>query len=991
MSKAARGKALSDLHAMSIISEYVPAGEKQDSYSLRPERSQPLQARMVTGLLSVLAAHMRCAAIYVLVSVALIAGSSSCSFAAAVEDGVDLARVTDHLSLEQSLSFLEDRDGYLSAGEALRHSGWVAASLRTLTQGFTSSAFWLRDTFYNSSDQPVTRWLSVGVVRLEDVRYFRFAPGEEKPSEILLAGTRTPLDGRPVRAARSVFPVTLAPGERMIVALRVQSRSSVSIEASLWSPASYQEADASDLLIEMLLVGSMGTMALFSLVLGLARRDRVFLALAAGAIAEITYDMAFQGFLYRFILTDGGDIVLRAPGVLGPIAHVLLCTMASMFIGIDRIAIWWRTLCTFSAILLAGSLFAAFGDYRTTVPITTVLHIAYEALWIIAVLDSWRRGFGNSRLVLLASGPAAVRFFLYLGHLLGIWPASWSVGSEITWNNLSIMLLLILIAIGRLREIESARDKAQQDLVAFQEQERERLQRAVDERTRELQTALVAAGEANRAKSDFLAVMSHEIRTPMNGMLGAIHLLKSMPLQGKVRTAVNVAERTGAAMLAIIGGILDFAKISDSKLETSYAAFDLRALLADVLAIMSLRAEQKTISLKLVVDQVLPATVMGDADLLRQILLNLVGNAVKFTETGEIRLSAAPDAIHVDWIRLEVADTGIGIPRDRLGRLFEPFVQADSSIARRFGGTGLGLAICWRLTEAMGGCITADSQPGQGSRFQVRLPLPPTDAGEIDIQAAPQRDDAIRKTLSVLVVDDDENNRFVLSGLLDVKGHRVREAADGVQALALLTEQPVDVVLVDLEMPGLSGIELVRYIRTLGGKGATVPIVAITANVTAGVVERCVQAGMDGYLSKPIMPEDLQRTIEAVCAGRPLVQSGSQMHRDDFLASLQGELGAATVEQLIGQALAAVERSTATIEASIQSGDRRATRRAAHQLAGAAGLAGLIPLSAAAATLENRLAQSSTVEDADIHATLALAERAVANLRGLQSGLLHKR
>jgi CheY-like chemotaxis protein len=291
----------------------------------------------------------------------------------------------------------------------------------------------------------------------------------------------------------------------------------------------------------------------------------------------------------------------------------------------------------------------------------------------------------------------------------------------------------------------------------------------------------------------------------------------------------------------------------------------------------------------------------------------------------------------------------------------------------------------------MGGCITADSQPGQGSRFQVRLPLPPTDAAEIEIQAPARQGDATRKTLSVLVVDDDENNRFVLSGLLDVKGHRVGEAADGVQALALLTEQPVDVVLVDLEMPGLSGIELVRYIRALGGKSATVPIVAITANVTAGVVERCVQAGMDGYLSKPIMPEDLQRTIDAVCAGRPLAQSGTQMHRDDFLASLQGELGAETVERLVGQALAAVERSTATIEASIQSGDRQATRRAAHQLAGAAGLAGLIPLSAAAATLENRLAQSSTVEDADIHATLALAERAVANLRGFQSGLLHKR
>lgn len=963
--------------SMSIIPEHAPARETKGSHPRRPEQ----RVRPTTPIRS-LAIHLLVLALAVF----------SCSFARADEDGVDISRVTNHLPLTQSLSFLEDRDGRLSAGQALNQSGWVAASPRTMAQGFTSSAFWLRGAFYNGSDQPVTRWLSIGAARLEDVRYFRFAPGEQTPSETLLAGNRMSLDSRPVRAAPSVFPITLAPGERIVVALRVQSRSSVSIDANVWRPASFREAEAVDVLIEMLLIGSMGTMALFSLMLGLARRDRIFLALGSGTIAEIAYAVAYQGFLYRFILTGGGDVVLRAPGVLGPIAHVLLCTMASMFIGIDRIAIWWRTLCILSAILLAGTLCAAFGDYRSAVSIQTVLQIAYEAIWIVAVLDSWRRGFGNARLVLLASGPAAVRFFLYLGHILGVFPSSWSFGPEIAWNNLSIMLLLTLTAIGRLREMQRARQQAQQELVAFQEQERERLLRAVDERTRELQTALVAADAANRAKSDFLAVMSHEIRTPMNGMLGAIHLLKSLPLQGKVRTAVDVAERTGAAMLATIGEILDFTKISDARLETNCAPFDLRALLADVQAIMSLRAEQKNVSLAFTVDDALPMTVMGDADRLRQVLLNLVGNAVKFTETGEIRLSAAPDTDHADWILLEVADTGIGIPRDSLDQQFEPFMQVDSSIARRFGGTGLGLAICLRLTQAMGGSITADSELGRGSTFQVRLPLPPADAGEIEIQPPAQQDDTAYKGLSVLVVDDDENNRFVLSGLLDVMGHRVEEAADGVQALAILTERPVDVVLADLEMPGLSGVELVRHIRAQRGELATIPIVAVTANVAAGVVERCVEAGMDGYLSKPVMPEDLQRTIGAVCAGRPLVQSGPQAQKDNFLASLRHELGAETVGRLIGQALAAVERGAAEIEASARRGDREAVRFAAHRLAGAAGLAGLTTLSAAAATLENRLAQSSTVGiEAEVQTTLALAGRATEDLRSTYSGLALKR
>lgn len=944
----------------------------------------------MTRLLKACAASIRRAAVYLPVFGAL--AMFSCAFAAADDNGVDLSRVTNHLRLVQSLSFLEDRDGQLSAGEALKQSGWIAAPPDPLTRGFTKSAFWLRSIFYNSSDQPVTRWLSVGTVRLEDVRYFRFAPGKEEPSETLFAGNRMPLDSREIRAACSVFPITLEPGERIVVALRVQSRSSVSIEARVWNPASFQEAETSDILTEMLLVGSMGTMALFSLLLGLARRDRVFLALAAGAIAEIIYDMAFQGFLYRFILTGGGDIVLRAPGIVGPIAHVLLCAMAAMFIGIDRIAIWWRTLAVFSAILLAGSLWAALGDYRTAVSILTVVQIAYEAFWIVAVLNSWRCGFGNARLVLLANGLAAVRFFLYLGHILGVFPMSWSFGPEIAWNNLSIMLLLILIAIGRLRDMQREREQAQEELVAFQEHERERLQRAVEERTRELQSALVAADAANRAKSDFLAVMSHEIRTPMNGMLGAIHLLKSMPLQDKVRTAVDVAERTGAAMLATIGDILDFAKISDNKVETNYAPFNLRALLADVQAIMSLRAEQKNVSLTISVDQALPVTVMGDADRLRQILLNLVGNAVKFTETGEIRLSAAADSSGDDCIRLEVSDTGLGIPPEKLDRLFEPFVQADSSIARRFGGTGLGLAICRRLTEAMGGCITAESALGRGSRFQVRLALPPADAGEIEIQTPTRKDDTARKTLSILVVDDDENNRFVLTGLLNVMGHHVVAAAGGVQALALLAERPVDVVLADLEMPDLSGMDLVRHIRALRGESASVPIVAITANITTGVIERCLQAGMDGYLSKPVMPEDLQRTIDAVCAGRPLVPSGSQARRDDFLTSLQRELGTETVHRLIGEALAAVKRGSAEIEVSVRRGDREATHHAAHRLAGAAGLAGLTTLSAAATTLENRLAQCSTVEiDADVHATLTLADRAAEDLRSIYSKLAQNR
>jgi len=498
----------------------------------------------------------------------------------------------------------------------------------------------------------------------------------------------------------------------------------------------------------------------------------------------------------------------------------------------------------------------------------------------------------------------------------------------------------------------------------------------------------------SQAKTDFLAVMSHEIRTPMNGMLGAVHLLKTMPLDADARAAVNVAERTGTAMLAVIDDILDFTRITDGRLETEWAPFDLPGVLDDVQAIMGLRAEQKGLSFTVRIDPALPAAAMGDAGRLRQVLLNLTGNAVKFTETGGVRLSVCPDPDEPEWVRIDVTDTGIGIHADTLDRLFEPFTQADASISRRFGGTGLGLAICRRLTEAMGGTIGVRSRPGEGSTFWLRLPLPPADAGTPADAAA--RDSSASGAISrrILVVDDDVNNRFVLAGLLAVMGHRVEEAGDGEQALAMLATHAVDVVLTDLQMTPMSGYDLVHRIRRLAGAVAAVPVVAVTANVTAGVVEQCLAAGMDGHLSKPVMPDRLRDAIDAVCAGRapaPPDPADSAPTAAAFIAELERHLGAEATRRLVAQAADAIARHAADLKAAGH-GDREAARRAAHRLAGSAGLAGLADLSRAAASMEAAFAEGRTDGmDADLAALDAQAERSVDALRLAYSSLAQKR
>jgi two-component system, sensor histidine kinase LadS len=337
---------------------------------------------------------------------------------------------------------------------------------------------------------------------------------------------------------------------------------------------------------------------------------------------------------------------------------------------------------------------------------------------------------------------------------------------------------------------------------------------------------------------------------------------------------------------------------------------------------------------------------------------------------------------------LKVTDTGIGIPRDRLNALFEPFTQLGDSASRRRGGTGLGLAICRRLATAMDGTIEVDSEPGRGSTFQLRLPLPAAPADRSETHVAAEADDPVPTPHEILVVDDDDNNRFVLSGLLDMMGHRVTEATDGMQALALLAERQIDVVLTDLQMPDMDGMELVRSIRALPDSRATVPIVAITADVSAGIVERCIQAGMDGYVSKPVLSDDLKRTIAAVCAGSPFAHVASRIPGRNFLASLQQDLGAETASKLVEQALTAVERSAAEIETSLRRGDTETARRAAHRLAGSAGLAGLTALSIAAAALEQQLAGTTTEDiQEDARATLALAGQSAADLRRIYSEL----
>ncbi len=926
----------------------------------------------------------------------------------------DLYRLGTHLDLLRDPTGALDFDAVRSPEHDMR---FAPATADAPSFGFTRDVIWARLRVENRLAAPETYFLEIAYPLLDRVSVFIEGPAGVRRYD---TGDRTPFATRPLDTRLFVFPLDLHPGEPLLVYARFETDSAMNLSMLLLSQRQLTTHISSEYSVLAAYYGLLLMLIVYNLYHFLLVRDGNALLYVLFLSSYMGFQLALNGISFQYFWPNNTwwanvnlPFFIACSYLFGLLLTRSLLKTYRNTPGLDRVLRPLRWVALFGAAL------ALVGPYEWAIKYAIALVFAL-VMFIPAGIKVSLMGYRPARYYVLAWTVAVMGMLVYSLMAWGVLPSSffttWSTEIGSAW--VAIILAFAISDGFYLSEAKKRRAQARaraalaesnRKLNQLNEELESRVAaglqelRASNEQLREeaavRREAEHKADAANRAKSEFLANMSHEIRTPMNAIIGFAHLLGRTRLAAQQREHLRKIDQASRALMDIIRDILDFSKIEANRLELDLAPFGLDALLTEVRGLVELSAARKGLALELDCPGAPDLHLLGDAGRLRQVLANLLANAVKFTHTGAVRLCVHPEPLGRDWVllRFSIEDTGIGIAPDQLARLFQPFTQADASITRRFGGTGLGLTISQRLVQQMGGRIEVETEPGRGSRFHFALRFERAAAEALadlrtqDAVPGARELDGVR----ALVVEDQPLNQEIAAGLLLGAGAAVDITDNGAQALHRLRAagaDAYDLVLMDVQMPVLDGYETTRRIRTELGL-TSLPVIAMTAHAGAGERASCLAAGMDDYITKPIDVSLLFRTLRHWSpadppTAEPCAEPGTQPRPPSPTApsndgngqpaSLPGMDLAHGLERAGGdparhlrllRELHAEHRETATrIAALATAGNAAEAAREAHTLAGLALNLGALYLGERARALEHLLNQPGADPQASIYA-----------------------
>ncbi len=683
-------------------------------------------------------------------------------------------------------------------------------------------------------------------------------------------GDMRPFSNRPIDHRNFVVPFQLSSNSDVKLFIRIDSRGiPLQFQATLWQTSRFQRHDLQQQLFHGIYFGGILIIALYNLFLFFSVRESAYIYYVLNALAMAMAVCIVMGYAYQLFLSEYPELNGKLLAVLAQMYTLLAALFALRFLHLrDRFPLAAKVCYLFIFFNILNLLLMPFEVYAKhyflfMVPIT----LFYPAAWICGVF-LWWKGFKDARFFAIAWLCYSASFAYYTQMVQGNIPyVANPVHMLMAGHLIEVVLLALALAdrlnIAREKEVKfrELNEQAANDARQLLETKNELLKAQIEQV--ESDQKVSRANAENKAKSEFLATMSHEIRTPMNGVLGMAEMLKDTPLDDNQRRFVSIINDSGQALLSVINDILDFSKISAGRMRVEKIDFDIEALIDNCIEIFSLQCMEKKIQFMTCLAMGVPQTMQGDPTRLRQVLVNLLGNAVKFTEQGEITLKVSRCTEGIDEsLVFSVCDTGIGVSEEEQKHLFKSFSQADSSTTRRFGGTGLGLAISRQLVELMGGDISMSSQLGKGSCITFSIRYLPASA-EFQAQTPLYKLDLDQKR--VLIIDDHETFCEFTQHSLRAWGIQAEVAGNGEQALKLLAAaQRYDLVLLDIVLPDCSGYELMEQIHRHEGVAYKPPILAISA-LRFGTTEQesaiAKKYAVGPLLEKPITIAKLRESI----------------------------------------------------------------------------------------------------------------------------------